>query len=469
MSWLYKFFPIAFIITNIVILIALKWAAQFISLNDAGFLYVLEKIIKSLIICLIGWHLIRALNIIYWAPYRIRTGKEPHPFFINFSNFIIVSGTILLVINYGLDHPVSNILTASGLVGAGLAVALQTPITDAFSGLILDTEDDYIIGDWIRLSNDIIGKVTKVKWRTTTLITPENITYVVPNSALAREGYQKIPLNYIDMVEVSLDHNVTLDHGASAIMGALTKISDLDQKLCFVGADKSTEGGIVYTVRYPVTTYDLWRETKHKVLQTITDELHKQNLRISESLGDWGTSDETKIWKPVTKPSVEQIIQNVDLFNSLDQKQLAALSQKLKPQYFESGQIIVKQNDPGNSMFVIAQGLAEVLAHTSKGAIKSIALLGYANYFGEISLLTNRKRTADVIAKTNTIVYEIEKKHISELLKNNPELVDQISHVVSKRQHALKEATRIIKEVKTQDDFYHFMVKEIKKFFNIKS
>lgn len=470
MNFRSKIFSLIFTALNVLLLFGLQFASRYISIDNQGFLYVLESLVKGILIALIGWHIIRLLDILYWRPYKLRTKKEPPSFLIHSVNFLIVVITICAIGIYAFDQQISNFVTAGGLIGAGIAFALQTPLSDAFSGLILDTEDDYVIGDWIRLTNGITGKVIKIKWRTTTLLTLENVTYVIPNSTLASEGYEKLPPYYIDTIIMSLDHHLPLDRAVSILTGALTKVPDLDIKKCFVGALETNAAGVNYTIRYPVSVYDQWYELRHTVLQAITDFLHVNGLKVSETLGEYTLSKGGKPWAPTPELNVLALLNQIDIFKTLTADEAKLLTKKIEPICFKTGEIIVKQNNDDNSMFMIAQGVVEVFLDAQKDDTpKTLAYLTIGDFFGDNALLTGAKRNANVMAKTNVIVYEITKKDIAPILKKNPALIGAISKVIHERAKALVNAQKKETKRKSNENLYSFMVQEIKSFFHISS
>ncbi len=82
---------------------------------------------------------------------------------------------------------------------------------------------------------------------------------------------------------------------------------------------------------------------------------------------------------------------------------------------------IVKQGEHGDSMFLILEGEARVsVRHQEKE--DTIAMLGVGDFFGEISLLDEAPRSADVIANKDCVLLRLSKKNLDDMISKNPEL-----------------------------------------------
>jgi CRP-like cAMP-binding protein len=101
--------------------------------------------------------------------------------------------------------------------------------------------------------------------------------------------------------------------------------------------------------------------------------------------------------------------------------------------HFGRGEKLIQQGETGDSMFILVDGQANVLVERN-GSPKPIAVLNSGDCFGEMSLLTGEKRTATVMAGTDCEVVEITKEVLAKSLQENPELLDQLSKLLARRQ-----------------------------------
>jgi CRP-like cAMP-binding protein len=93
------------------------------------------------------------------------------------------------------------------------------------------------------------------------------------------------------------------------------------------------------------------------------------------------------------RPSAQAMLGSVPLFSSLSKSQLRTMATTAKERNYRAGDLIVKQGDKGIGFYLILAGQAQV----GRGG-KQVAALGPGQYFGEMALLDEQPRTADVRA-----------------------------------------------------------------------
>jgi CRP-like cAMP-binding protein len=131
-------------------------------------------------------------------------------------------------------------------------------------------------------------------------------------------------------------------------------------------------------------------------------------------------------------------LERVDLFAPLDAESRTRLAGSLREQRFGSGEDIIRQDAPGDSLFIIARGRVEVRVSVD-GAHRRIATLGPGKFFGEMSLMTGAHRTATCTAITDTVCYVIDQPTFRCVLDTRPSLAEDISSILAERQVELEE------------------------------
>ena len=106
------------------------------------------------------------------------------------SLLVIVLGA-LIVLN-GLGVSITPLLTALGVGGLAVALALQEPLSNLFAGLFVTLAGQVRVGDYVRVEAGIEGFVTDFSWRSTRIRMLQNNLILVPNSKLA----QSVLINY---------------------------------------------------------------------------------------------------------------------------------------------------------------------------------------------------------------------------------------------------------------------------------
>jgi CRP-like cAMP-binding protein len=105
--------------------------------------------------------------------------------------------------------------------------------------------------------------------------------------------------------------------------------------------------------------------------------------------------------------TVQQLAQ-VPLFSKLSNADLAIVAKHLRGQVYHAGSVIVERDQPGDSMFIIVEGLVKVHTTTASGADVILGLLRTGEFFGEMSAIDGRNRSATVTALEDTRVLILE-------------------------------------------------------------
>jgi len=126
-------------------------------------------------------------------------------------------------------------------------------------------------------------------------------------------------------------------------------------------------------------------------------------------------------------------LQALPLFQSLDVSDLERLLERQLHTAIATDQLLVQENDWGETLFVILEGLAKVRCHSSEGEEVVLSLLGKGDVFGELALLDNKPRSADVLALTPLSLVKLPGAVFRELMLSRPALALAIAQLESKR------------------------------------
>src|SRR5688500_12080363 len=126
-------------------------------------------------------------------------------------------------------------------------------------------------------------------------------------------------------------------------------------------------------------------------------------------------------WEGSVRERIATLRSRVPLLAAADEQQLRETFLATKVREYASGQAIINQNDYTNDFLIIASGRVELLRKPEQVAtVQKIAELTAGNFFGEMSLISGRRRTASAIAQGTTRIIEIPRKSILKLLGNAP-------------------------------------------------
>jgi CRP-like cAMP-binding protein len=133
-----------------------------------------------------------------------------------------------------------------------------------------------------------------------------------------------------------------------------------------------------------------------------------------------------------TEDSGLEVITGSHLFKSLDEEGRARLMKGATSVTFDTGQVVVREGDPGEALYLIRQGVVDV--HTMReGQRFHLATLGPGACFGEVALLSGRPRTATVVAKEPCTLLCFYRSQIDEILVAYPKVRKLLESVVMGR------------------------------------
>lgn len=121
----------------------------------------------------------------------------------------------------------------------------------------------------------------------------------------------------------------------------------------------------------------------------------------------------------------EELLRKVPFFQGLPLVEFARVADRLKRRTAPIGDAIVRQDDRGSSLFLIARGVVRV-TRTDHGEARSIATLIAGDFFGEMALLHGGARTATCTAVTPCALYELERRDIDAVIATCPAMHDAL-------------------------------------------
>jgi CRP/FNR family transcriptional regulator, cyclic AMP receptor protein len=128
-----------------------------------------------------------------------------------------------------------------------------------------------------------------------------------------------------------------------------------------------------------------------------------------------------------------ETLRNIPLFAGLPTPRLKLIAYTAEMVRFESGEVIVRQGDPADAVYILAEGEAEVLLTDDQGQVMSLGTMGRHTLFGEIGVLCKGRRTTTVKAKEGVVTYKISSQLFLELVRSSPEIGMQVMTVLAER------------------------------------
>jgi len=133
-------------------------------------------------------------------------------------------------------------------------------------------------------------------------------------------------------------------------------------------------------------------------------------------------------------------LRTVPLFEGLSLDDLLSVDEALKREEYLANEIVVRQGEPGVTLFIVARGSASVLLESRDGsAPREVAQLREGEYFGEMSLFDDVPRSATVVTLTDAVFLSLDRDRFSILVMQRPVVLMRICRMFGSR---LRETNR---------------------------
>jgi small-conductance mechanosensitive channel/CRP-like cAMP-binding protein len=349
--------------------------------------------------------------------------------------FVIVLG---LLGTRGVD--VLPLVTTSAVLTAVIGLALQSTIANLFAGLALQLDRSFGIGDWVTIG-ERTGRITQIKWRSTSIYTRDGDLLIVPNQHLTTHEVLNLsePTKHHRVrFQVSVDYahppNEVKRVFLEAIRGTPGVLSDPAPN-CVPSAFGNP--AIVYDVLYWMDDQSRDMSIEGEVRTRLYYAAKRAGFELCPSSRIIYVVEEPETFKGALPSSHDLadrslLLKKIDLLSPLTEEDRRLLIAKMRRVRFAAGETILRQGAPGDSLYLIHLGEVSVVL-TGGGEEREVATLGPGNFIGEISLLTGEPRAATCRAKTDVTAYVVDHVAFQELLATKPELAEEISRVLGER------------------------------------
>ena len=199
---------------------------------------------------------------------------------------IYAMGLLVILQYYGIS--IAPILTAAGVGGMAVALALQETLANIFAGLHLILSKQLRIGDYIKLSSGEEGRVSDITWRFTTIIPlGASSTIVIPNKTIAGANISNFSLP-TQNINVSVPVGIAYDSDLAAVerisidtaKEVLARVDDNPNAEPLVRYTDFGDSSINFNVILPSSMFDNQGIIKHEFIKALTDRYRTEGIDI---------------------------------------------------------------------------------------------------------------------------------------------------------------------------------------------
>ncbi len=346
----------------------------------------------------------------------------------------LIISVFLLVVTLAFPE---QLLAASAVGAVVVGFALQDTLGNFFAGLALQIDRPFKPGHWIEVG-PFQGRVTDITWRATKIQTKTGNLVIVPNNIVGKEAIT----NYSEpgaptrlCVEVGTGYEIPPNLVRDAILAAMSGCSRVlsapapDVVLVEFGAS-----ALNFRARFWVQEFEHDEKARDQVRTAIYYEFRRRNIEIPWPIQiEYGRTEVPKDLGAEQQRFTAQIA-TVPIFAALGPEVHSALAAAAREQLFARDEIIVKEGEPGGSMFLVTDGTVVISVGPDR---REVAVTESGGYFGEMSLLTGDARSATVTARRDTTLLEISSDAFGAHVRSQPSVLDALAAAAAARRAGL--------------------------------
>jgi CRP-like cAMP-binding protein len=131
--------------------------------------------------------------------------------------------------------------------------------------------------------------------------------------------------------------------------------------------------------------------------------------------------------------SVTAVLEKVPLFTQLEAGELHRVAEVTRERAYPKNSVILFEDDPGDALYVVAQGQVKVVLIGEDGREVILSVLGPGEFFGEMALIDDEPRSAHVIAMEESSLLVLRREDFQGILKQSPGIALALLRELSRR------------------------------------
>jgi small-conductance mechanosensitive channel/CRP-like cAMP-binding protein len=347
---------------------------------------------------------------------------------------------------------VSGLIATSAVLTAVIGLALKDTLGNVIGGLSLQTDRSIHLGDWIKVG-DVEGRVVDIRWRYTAVETRNGETLIVPNGVLTTEKVmvlgrrQGAPRQWRRWVHFNVDLRQSPSEVVRVVTEAIEHLAvpgvavEPPPDCLFRDVQQSFAR---YAVRYWLTDLERDLPTDSLVLTRVYYALQRAGIAlavpehavlVTEQSGERAAELER-----TDHARRRRALEQVEILRPLGEEDRDQLADRLHYSPFARGELLTRQGEPGDWLYLITTGEVSVRVAVDGGLEQEVARLGPGDFVGEMSLMTGERRSATVVASSSVECYRLDKVAFQDVLRQRPAVAEPVAELLARRRVELTAA-----------------------------
>ncbi len=340
--------------------------------------------------------------------------------------------TALAVVDVVFAVPVGGLIATSGVIAIVIGLALQSTLSDVFSGIAIDIERPYRAGDVLSVEGGVEGRVREVNWRSTLIATVNGDLAVVPNSVMAKARLVNhslpVPMRRT-AVEVRLDPRASPESCRATLQAAVLACRlPLADPAPSVTQTALRGDGAVYEIAFSVPGGDTLGPARTEMLSQLQRHLFHAAIPLAV--------DGVATVPALELPTAADLLARSDLFGILAKPERELLAGAMTILHLAPGHTLLEQGEAADALFVLASGTIGIVRHEPDGT-EIVHRMSPGTTLGAIGLMTSSAFAATATALTPVKVFRLDRAAITAAIAERPSLTAALEDLARRGQAAM--------------------------------
>ncbi len=363
-----------------------------------------------------------------------RSGKEiPKLIGDLFGGLVLFIG-ICAILALVFKRDITALLATGGASLMILGIALRDILLALFTGIVLNVEKPFRVGDMVRINDKWQGKIQGITWRTTILLTQTSELVYLPNLSLANA----VIMNMAQpdtcskrILEVMIDYDTSVESAERILYAAVLGAAGVKQTGSpTVFARKMERDGVLYEVAFTITDYADNKKSEHAVIKSILQCMRDAGITVAFPKSEVIQSQQ-RVRIANRSLDVFRLVQQCRMFRGLPDDVCHRISDALIERHFTAGKPIVQAGERRYALFIIGEGMAKRSLSDREGSKVVQERFIATEFFGRRCLFACQAQAATVVAETAVLAYELDRRAMTKIFEESPGLIQTMAQALA--------------------------------------
>lgn len=360
-------------------------------------------------------------------------GRVPKLFSDLLRTVLVAIGAMVIYSNVW-GREVQGALTALGVGSVVIGLALQEPLGNIVSGLMLLFERPLKVGDWVS-AEGVTGKVIEINWRSVHILTPTRELRIVPNVRLYKGAFSNLSRptdTRTEALQIGFSYDDPPNRVKEVLHALLAETPGiLGDPAPAVRTVEYADFSVIYRISFSVAKQEDLAAARDNFMTRLWYAVRREGLTIPFPI--------TMEYSPGENPGAPKVpasewLRHYPRFKPAVQG--TNTSQEPRLIEFARGEAIQKAGVPFSGFALIVSGHAKLHATSPNGSLVSVGEIGPGECFGDQLTAGPAADSVEISAMTDMRVMVFDSKVIGELLNHSPGLAAEIGDAIESRRQA---------------------------------